>query len=300
MNDYIIFFLRLNSVYIASPGAPAVRSLMTGHTNGSLEGLIDHLTQCGVGVDHHAQFFHCSSCSNGVSTFLDKIGSMDSNNVNGNDLAGIFIEQYLGHTSAFSLSKCLGVCTEASLTLAELPSFLFCHLDALFLGRSDHGNFRVGETSGGNGIMVNFMWSSNNVLNRGNPLSRGSMCKHHFSVSITNAVKVGNNFSVFLLGKNTHLLVNSNESTVSFNSHILEPHVLCIWDTTSGNHSSIDFKSFDMFLCLGINHFDSDRLFSGDTRGYFCGKDSSAVVNRTITNKKTFGLLGNFPIKSGH
>mmetsp|Transcript_18178 Transcript_18178/g.32929 ORF Transcript_18178/g.32929 Transcript_18178/m.32929 type:complete len:248 (-) Transcript_18178:765-1508(-) len=225
---------------------------------------------------------------------------MKTNDMDSNNLASALVKQDFCHTGAFAFSKGLGVGTETSLALSELPSLLFGHFSCLFFRGSNHGNFWVCETSSRNGIMVDNVSSSNNVLNSRNSLCGSSMGKHHFSISITDAVHSRNDLTVLKFGKNLHLFVYRHKSTLCFNPHFFQSHIGSIRDTSRSNHGSIDLDRFHVFLCFGINHFDSHWLDSWDSRSNFSSKDSCAVVNRTFSNEQSFGLLGNFAIKRRH
>mmetsp|Transcript_15864 Transcript_15864/g.18434 ORF Transcript_15864/g.18434 Transcript_15864/m.18434 type:complete len:204 (+) Transcript_15864:470-1081(+) len=149
-------------------------------------------------------------------------------------------------------------------------------------------------------IMIYNMFPTSNVFNGRNSLCRGCMCQHHFTVGITNTPKVGYNFSIFSLGQNLHFFVNSNKTTVSFDAHFFKSHILGGRYTSSGNHCCINFKSFNMFLGLGINHLDCYRLYTRNTRCNLTCEYTSPVINCSIPNQKSLCQFGNFFIKGWH
>mmetsp|Transcript_8821 Transcript_8821/g.16859 ORF Transcript_8821/g.16859 Transcript_8821/m.16859 type:complete len:415 (-) Transcript_8821:168-1412(-) len=254
-----------------------------------------------MSVDHHGEFLYCGTGRDGVGTFLDQISGMQTNNVNSHNLASVLVEQNLGHTGTFAFSEGLTVGTEGSLRFSQCPSFGGGPFLALLFRGSDHGNFGVCEASGRDGVVVHNMGSADNVFYGRNTLSRSGMCQHHLSVGVTNAVKVRNDRSTFSVTRQDfHLLGNGNKTTVGFNTHGVKSHASRIGDTSGGDHASIHFDSFDVFLGLGVDHLNSDGLFSWNTWNDLRGKDRGTVVNRTITDQKTLGLLGNLTIKRRH
>mmetsp|Transcript_8902 Transcript_8902/g.19933 ORF Transcript_8902/g.19933 Transcript_8902/m.19933 type:complete len:341 (+) Transcript_8902:196-1218(+) len=273
---------------------------MSRHTDCSLKRLIQNFTKSRVSMNHHTQLLHGSSSSHGIRTLLNQISSMDSNNVNRDNLSSLLVVQNFGNTISFQFRKCFGVGTEASLRLSESPSFLLGTFNSLLLGRSNHCDFRVGEASGRNGIVVDGVVSSANVFNGTDSLCRGGMSQHHFTVGVSDAPYVGYDFSVFVFGEDLHLFVDGDKSTLSFNTGLFESHVFGVGDTSSGNHGSIDFEGFDVFLGIGINHLDSNWLHPRNTRRNLTGKHSSPIINRPIPNQQPLGLLRNLPVKRGH
>lgn len=273
---------------------------MSAHANGTLECLIQYLAESGVSVDHHTELFHGRTGRNGVGTLLDKVGGVNTNDVDGNDLAGVLIVQNLGNAGSLSLGQGLGVGTERSLGLAKGPALLLGALNALLLGGSDHGNLGMGEAGGGDGVVVDLVSAADNVLDSADTLGGGGVGKHHLSVGIADAVDVGDDLTVLGLGKDLHLLVDGDEATVGLDAHVLEAHVGGVGDAASSNHGGIDLDGLDVLLGLGIDHLDGNRLLSGDAGGDLSSEDAGAEVDGTVADEETLGLLGNFTIEGRH
>mmetsp|Transcript_26417 Transcript_26417/g.40899 ORF Transcript_26417/g.40899 Transcript_26417/m.40899 type:complete len:373 (+) Transcript_26417:549-1667(+) len=156
------------------------------------------------------------------------------------------------------------------------------------------------EAGSRDGIMIYNVLSSNNILDCGDTLSRSSVSKHHLSVGITNAVDIRNNFTVLGLRHDLHLLVDSNESSHSLDSAVLESHVLCVRYTSGSNHGCIDLNGLNVFLGVGINHLDGNRLLPRNTRNDLTRKHIGAIINRTRPNQQPLSQLGNLTIESRH
>ncbi len=104
----------------------------------------------------------------------------------------------------------------------------------------------MSEARGGNGIVVDDVFPSANVLDGRDPLSGGGVCQHHLSVGISDAVDVGNDFAVFVFGKDLHFLVDGDESSLGLDAHVFESHVFGVGDASGGYHGGVDFESFDV------------------------------------------------------
>ena len=244
-----------------------------------------------MGVDHHTQLLHGGTGRNGVGTLLDKIGGVNTNDVDGNDLSGVLIVQNLGNTGALSLGQGLGVSPERSLGLAKGPALLLGAFDALLLGGSDHGNLGMGEAGGGDGVMVDLVSAADDVLDGADALGRGGVGKHHLSVGIADAVDVGDDLTVLGLGEDLHLLVDGDEATVGLDAHILEAHVGGVGDAAGGNHGGVDLDGLDVLLGLGVDHLDGDGLLAGDAGSDLGGEDACAVVDGAVTDEETSACL---------
>mmetsp|Transcript_12119 Transcript_12119/g.34728 ORF Transcript_12119/g.34728 Transcript_12119/m.34728 type:complete len:208 (+) Transcript_12119:451-1074(+) len=144
------------------------------------------------------------------------------------------------------------------------------------------------------------MLSADNIFNGRDSLSGSSMCKHHLSIGIPNAIKVWNDFATIVFGEYLHFFIDSHESTLSFNSHSFQSHVAGVRDASSSYHGGVYFECFNVLFGFCINHFDGDRLFTRNTGSYFGGEDPSSIVDGTVTNQHTFSLFGDFSVKSWH
>mmetsp|Transcript_22935 Transcript_22935/g.40712 ORF Transcript_22935/g.40712 Transcript_22935/m.40712 type:complete len:302 (-) Transcript_22935:510-1415(-) len=274
---------------------------MRCHTHSTLEGFIHNFRKSWVSVDHHTQFLYSGSGGNSIGTFLNQISSMKTNNVNSNNFSSFFLEQDLGNTIALAFCQCLTVGTEATLRLAQSPALILGHFNGLFFSGSNHGDFGVSEACGWDGSMIDNVLPSADVFNGGDTMSRRCMSQHHFSVGITNAVQVGDELSIFVMAAQyLHLLVDIDETSVGFNATSLQSHVASVGDTSGGNHCGIDFDRFYMFFGLGVDHFDSYRLFSWNAGRDFRCEHTSSVINGSITDQETFRLFGNLAIKGRH
>mmetsp|Transcript_13244 Transcript_13244/g.17321 ORF Transcript_13244/g.17321 Transcript_13244/m.17321 type:complete len:226 (+) Transcript_13244:150-827(+) len=225
---------------------------------------------------------------------------MNSDNVHGDYLSSILIVENLGNTITLSLGKSLGVSTEVTLALSKSPTLCLGPCDCLLLSRSNHSYFRVCETGSRDSIVVNDMFTATNIFNCRNTLRRGSMCKHHFSVCISNAVNIWDKFSILRFGKYTHFLVNSNKSTERLDSSFLQSHVSSIRNSSGGNHGGVNLNRLDMLLGFSVDHFNGHWFLSRDSRGYLRGKNASPEINCTWSNKKAISQLGDFSVKSRH
>mmetsp|Transcript_16715 Transcript_16715/g.35314 ORF Transcript_16715/g.35314 Transcript_16715/m.35314 type:complete len:542 (+) Transcript_16715:240-1865(+) len=273
---------------------------MRRHTNSSLECLIQDLAERRVGVHHHAQLLHRRSCCHGIGALLNQIGGMDTNNVHGHNLSSILVVQYLRHAIALELGKGLGVGAEAAGGLAQRPSLLLGELDGLLFGGADHGNFGMGEARGGDGVVVDLVVSVADVFDGADALGGGGVGEHHLAVGVSDAVYVGHDLAVLVLGQDAHFFVHGDEAAHGLDACILESHVGGVGDTSGGNHGSIDFEGFNMFLGLGINHLNSNRLLPRNPRRNLAGKHSRPIIDGPLANQKPLGLLGNLPVERGH
>lgn len=95
--------------------------------------------------------------------------------------------------------------------------------------------------------MVDFMGSSNDILNGTNTLGRSRMRQHHFSIGITNAVDVGNDLAALLLGQDLHLFIDSNKAALSLDTALFQTHLGSVGDAARGDHAGVDFESLDVF-----------------------------------------------------
>mmetsp|Transcript_8339 Transcript_8339/g.15729 ORF Transcript_8339/g.15729 Transcript_8339/m.15729 type:complete len:260 (+) Transcript_8339:492-1271(+) len=158
----------------------------------------------------------------------------------------------------------------------------------------------MGETSSGNGHVIDDMFASYNVFNGRNSLSGRSMGKHHLSIGISDAVEVRNELAAFRLGEHLHFIIDGDKATVGFDSHGFQPHIFGIGHTSCGYHGSIHLQGFHVFFGLGINHLNRHRLHSRNSRSHLTCKHTCPIINRPIPNQKPLCQLGNLTIKRGH
>jgi hypothetical protein len=91
------------------------------------------------------------------------------------------------------------------------------------------------------------MLASNNIFDGRNSLCTGGMGQHHLPVSISDAVDIGHKLATIGLGQNLHVFIDRHETTLGFNPHGLQSHVLCVWDTSGSNHAGIHLQGFNVF-----------------------------------------------------
>ena len=273
---------------------------MGRHANGALECLIQHLAERWVSVDHHAQFLHRRSCGDGVGTLLDQIGRMDANDVHGDDLTSVLVVQYLGHAIPLQLGEGLRVGAEAARGFAQRPSLLLGAFDGLFLGGADHGNFGMGEARCRDGVVVHDVFPIADILDGANALCRGGVGEHHLAVRVSDAVYVRDDLASVVLRQYAHFLINGDEATLGLDAGVLEAHVVSVGDTSRGDHASVDLESLDVFLRLGIDHFDSNGLDTRNSGSDLTSEDARPVIDGPLADEEPLGLLGNFLIERGH
>mmetsp|Transcript_34774 Transcript_34774/g.62608 ORF Transcript_34774/g.62608 Transcript_34774/m.62608 type:complete len:341 (-) Transcript_34774:676-1698(-) len=273
---------------------------MRRHTHSTLERLIQHFTKRRMRVHHHTQLLHRRSRRNRISTLLNQIRRMNTNNMHRHNLPGLLVVQYLRHTIPLQLGKGLGVGTEATLGFTQCPSLLLGEHDCLFFGRADHGNFGMGEARGGNGIVIDRVRSPANVFDGADALGGGGVGEHHLAVGVADAVYVGHDLAVVVLGQDLHFVVDGDEATLGFDAGVLESHVGSVGDTACGDHGCVDFEGFDVFLGNSINHLNRHRLHPRNPRRNLTRKHPQPIINGPLTNQQPLGLLGNLPVERGH
>mmetsp|Transcript_7590 Transcript_7590/g.22269 ORF Transcript_7590/g.22269 Transcript_7590/m.22269 type:complete len:243 (-) Transcript_7590:355-1083(-) len=240
---------------------------MAGHADCPFEGFVQDLAERGMSVNHHAELLHSRPRRDGIGTLLDKIGSMDANDVNSNNLPCVLVEENFSNTIPLTLGQGLGVGAEAALGLAEGPSLLLGTLDTLLLRRPDHRDFGVCEARGRDSIVVDLMCPPGNVLDGRDTLGRGSVREHHLAIGVSNAVDIGHHLPVLVLGEDLHSFVDRNESARRLDARILQAHVRSVGDAARGHHSCVDLDGLDVLLRVSVDHLDGDRFFTGDTWG---------------------------------
>jgi hypothetical protein len=197
-------------------------------------------------MDHHGEFLDRGPGRDGIGTFLNQIGRMQADNVHGNDLARILVEQDLGHAIAFPFGQGLAIGAKTALGLAERPTLLFGTFFALLFGRTDHGNFGMRKAGGWNGIVIDDMGSTDNVFDSANALRRCRVRQHHFAIGIANTVQIWHNAAAWL-GQDLHLFIHGHKAALSLNSSIFQTHVFRVRHATRRHHASVHFQSLDMF-----------------------------------------------------
>ena len=78
----------------------SLSSLVSAHANGTLECLVQNLAEGGVSVDHHTELLHGGAGRDGVGTLLNKVGSVDADDVNSDDFLRLLVEEDLGNSGS--------------------------------------------------------------------------------------------------------------------------------------------------------------------------------------------------------
>ena len=105
---------------------------MRRHADGALEGLVEHLAESGVCVDHHRELLHRGAGSDGVGALLDEVRGVDADDVHTKHLASVLVEEALGDAGALKLGKSLGVGLEGARGTQE--AYEIVHFINYFLG----------------------------------------------------------------------------------------------------------------------------------------------------------------------
>ena len=74
--------------------------LVATHSDGSLEGLVENLAKRRVGVHHHGKLPDGRALLDGVGTLLNKVGSVDADDVNSDDFLRLLVEEDLGNSGS--------------------------------------------------------------------------------------------------------------------------------------------------------------------------------------------------------
>mmetsp|Transcript_20995 Transcript_20995/g.58378 ORF Transcript_20995/g.58378 Transcript_20995/m.58378 type:complete len:238 (-) Transcript_20995:782-1495(-) len=215
-------------------------------------------------------------------------------------MPSLLLEKNFSHTIPFPFSQSFTVGTETALRFAQCPSFFLSHLYGLLFSWTNHRNFGMREAGGRDRIVINLVRTATNVFDCADSMCTGSMGKHHLAIGVTNAVQIRNDFIRIGAAQYLHLFVYVHKSTIRLDTTIFQSHVRSVWNASSGYHSGVDLDRFNVFFCLGIDHLDGHRLFTGDSWRYFGSKHTSSVINRPVSNQQAFGLFSNFSIKGWH
>mmetsp|Transcript_26979 Transcript_26979/g.88216 ORF Transcript_26979/g.88216 Transcript_26979/m.88216 type:complete len:266 (+) Transcript_26979:113-910(+) len=252
-------------------------------------------------VHHHRQLLHGGSGSDGVGALLDEVGRVDADDVNSQHLAGILVEQALGHARSLELSQGLGVGAEAAGRLAESEALSLSLLLRLLLGEADHGDLRVGEASGGDGVVVDCVRMPADVLDGRDSLSRRSMCQHHLAIGIADAVEVGDDASSLLV-QHLHLLVHLHKPANCLDPHVLKPQGLRVGDTTCAHESSVhvERRVGNLLLGLSVHELDLDRLLARLARHNLGSKDAGVAVDLARLNQHAVSDASDLRVEGGH
>ena len=183
--------------------------------------------------------------------------------------------------------------------MPHLPSLLLRPLNRLFLREPHHGDLGVRETGRRDSFVVHHMISAADILHGGYTLGGGGVSKHHDSVRIAYAVKVGDDLAA-RRGFDPHLLINSDKTAVCLDFHALETAVLCVGDAAGGDHDGVDLDGLDVLLSVGIDHLDSGGLLPRYTRRDFRGEDTEAVVDWPRSDEHALRLLCDLAVECRH
>ena len=90
---------------IGATALEPMRRSMSGAAEGPLEGLVEHLAERGVRVRGHRELVERDSVLDGVGALLDEICSVDTDDVNSDQLVVILPEDDLGDAVTSALRE---------------------------------------------------------------------------------------------------------------------------------------------------------------------------------------------------
>mmetsp|Transcript_8484 Transcript_8484/g.24315 ORF Transcript_8484/g.24315 Transcript_8484/m.24315 type:complete len:590 (+) Transcript_8484:1073-2842(+) len=266
---------------------------------GLLEQLVQDLTEGGMGMHVELDVIDRLSGGDGVGGLMDEVGSVQSKDVNSEDLARMLVVDHLGHSVALQLGQGLGVCLEGRLGNGNLEPFLLSLLAGLVLRHPHEGHLRVREACGGDRHVVDDVLAAAAVLYDANALGRRSVCKHVLSIGIADAVQAGHRFPAGV--QHLHLVGDGNKSAaVGFDVDVLQAQALRVGGAARGDEAGIHLELVHLLLGVEVSELDDDGLHSGHARGDFGGEDVGVVVNIAGADKHTLRDLGNLPVKARH
>ena len=276
-------------------------SLVSGHADSSLEGLVENLAEGRVSVHNHGKLLDSGARGHGVGTLLDEVRSVDPNDVDAENKSSVLVEENLDHSLSLELGKGLGVGLEASVALAEGEALLLGLLLGLGLGQANHGDLGVSEARGGDVVVLHNVRAAHNVLDCRDTLGRRSMRKHHLSVCVADAVEVGDD-TASLLVENLHLVRDLNETADSLDAHVLEANVLGVGNAARADEGSINVEGRvrNLLLGLGVDELDLDGLLSELARSHLGGEHRGVAVNLAGGDEHAVGDAADLGIKSRH
>jgi hypothetical protein len=140
------------------------------HAHSALESTVKHFAQCRVCVHYHRYLADGAAHGNAVSTLLNQVSSVDSDDVDSQNLLCLFVVYHLGDSVSLVLCKGLAVRSEVTNTFSNLETLLLALSFSLILTETNESDFRMCEASCGYRIVVYDMRSAYDILDGGNSL----------------------------------------------------------------------------------------------------------------------------------
>mmetsp|Transcript_20885 Transcript_20885/g.49678 ORF Transcript_20885/g.49678 Transcript_20885/m.49678 type:complete len:302 (-) Transcript_20885:815-1720(-) len=274
---------------------------MGGHAHGALEGLVEDLGEGGVGVHHHRQLLDGGAGSDGVGALLDEVRGVDADDVHAQHLAGVLVEDALGHARALELGEGLGVGAEAASALAEREALGRRLGLGLLLREPNHGDLGVGEASRGDGVVINLVLPADDVLDGGDSLGGRRVREHHLAVGITDAPQTLHHLAVRLV-EHLHLLVDLDEAADGLDALVLKLEGLRVGDAAGADEGSVDEERRvrDLLLGLGVDELDLHGLLSGLARDDLGSENRGVAVNLAGLNQRAVSHAADLGVKGRH
>mmetsp|Transcript_8554 Transcript_8554/g.28028 ORF Transcript_8554/g.28028 Transcript_8554/m.28028 type:complete len:488 (+) Transcript_8554:375-1838(+) len=234
-----------------------------------------------------------------VGDLLDEVGGVQSDDVGADDLVRVLVVEDFDDAVALVFGEGLGVGAEVRDGLAECEALVGGSLLGLFFVEADLGDFGMRKAGGGDGLVVDDVVPSADVLDGGDALGGGGMGEHLNAIGVADTVQVRDDVAVGTR-LHAHGLVDLDDAPDEFDALVFEFEGLRIGDAARRDEARVHFEGLDGFLRLGVDRFDDHGPLASLPGRHLRREDARAVVDAPGRQEQALGQTGNFTVEGRH